>query len=215
MRVIIADDSALLRESLAVALVQLGFEVVGRVGDAEELLDLVGAELPDVAIVDIRMPPTHQEEGLEAAARISALYPNVGILLLSQYVQTGYALRALTETSARVGYLLKDRVTDLDQLADALHLVAAGETVVDPEIVRRLLARQRQAASVDSLTRREREVLALMAEGRTNNAIADRLAISVRTVEAHVASIFLKLGLGAGDEEIHPRVLAVLEYLRQ
>lgn len=212
---IIADDSALLRESLAVALVQLGFEVVGRVGDAEELLDLVGAELPDVAIVDIRMPPTHQEEGLEAAARISALYPNVGILLLSQYVQTGYALRALTETSARVGYLLKDRVTDLDQLADALHLVAAGETVVDPEIVRRLLARQRQAASVDSLTRREREVLALMAEGRTNNAIADRLAISVRTVEAHVASIFLKLGLGPGDEEIHPRVLAVLEYLRQ
>lgn len=215
MRVIIADDSALLRESLAVALQHIGFDVVARAGDAEELLSLVAAERPDVAVVDIRMPPTHQEEGLEAAARIHAAFPDVGVLLLSQFVQTGYALRALTETGARVGYLLKDRVTDLDQLADALRLVAAGETVVDPEIVRRLLTRQRGTHPVDSLTRREREVLSLMAQGRTNAAIADRLLVSVRTVEAHVAAIFLKLGLAAGDEETSPRVLAVLEYLRQ
>jgi DNA-binding NarL/FixJ family response regulator len=215
VRVVLADDSALLRDSLAIALTNLGFDVVARAGDADELLALVAETAPDVALVDIRMPPTHQEEGLEAAARIAREFPAVGVLLLSQFVQTGYALRALTGTRSNVGYLLKDRITDLAQLGDALRRVAAGETVVDPVIVQRLLGRRRQDSAVELLTARERDVLSLMAEGRANAAIATALRIGVRTVEAHVASIFVKLGLAPTDEGAHPRVLAVLQYLRR
>lgn len=213
MRLVLADDSALLREGLAAALAQAGFQIVGQVGDADALLRVVAETRPDVALVDIRMPPTHTDEGIHAAQEIRTRFPDVGVLVLSQYLQTGYAVRVIEDGSERVGYLLKDRVANLGQLTEAILRVGAGDAVIDPEIVRRLLARRRTAGALEELTERERDVLALMAEGLTNHAIAGRLVISVRTVETHVASIFLKLGLSTAGGD-HPRVLAVLTYLR-
>lgn len=213
MRLVLADDSALLREGLAAALAQAGFQIVGQAGDADALLRAVAETRPDVALVDIRMPPTHTDEGIHAAQEIRTRFPDVGVLVLSQHLQTAYAVRVIEDGSERVGYLLKDRVANLGQLTEAILRVGAGDAVIDPEIVRRLLARRRTAGPLEELTERERDVLALMAEGLTNHAIAGRLVISVRTVETHVASIFLKLGLSTAGGD-HPRVLAVLTYLR-
>lgn len=213
MRVVLADDAVLLRQSLARALTGSGFEVVAEAGDATALLDEVAEHRPDVAIVDIRMPPTHTLEGLTAATEIRSRYPTVGVLVLSQFVETEYALRLLTDNEHRVGYLLKDHVTDLTVLHDALERISAGETVVDPEIVRRLVSRPRDRDPLEVISPRERDVLALMAEGRSNAAIADSLFVSERTVESHVANIFMKLGL-TEVRDGHRRVLAVLTYLR-
>lgn len=213
MRVVLADDAVLLRQSLARALTGSGFEVVAEAGDATALLDEVAEHRPDVAIVDIRMPPTHTLEGLTAATEIRSRYPTVGVLVLSQFVETEYALRLLIDNEHRVGYLLKDHVTDLTVLHDALERISAGETVVDPEIVRRLVSRPRDRDPLEVISPRERDVLALMAEGRSNAAIADSLFVSERTVESHVANIFMKLGL-TEVRDGHRRVLAVLTYLR-
>lgn len=213
MRVVLADDAVLLRQSLARALTGSGFEVVAEAGDATALLDKVAEHRPDVAIVDIRMPPSHTLEGLTAATEIRSRYPTVGVLVLSQFVETEYALRLLTDNEHRVGYLLKDHVTDLTILHDALERISAGETVVDPEIVRRLVSRPRDRGPLEVISPRERDVLALMAEGRSNAAIADSLFVSERTVESHVANIFMKLGL-TEVRDSHRRVLAVLTYLR-
>ena len=192
---------------------QSGFEVVGQAVDVPELLALVERERPDVAVVDVRMPPTHTTEGLEAARRIRAGYPEIAILVLSQYVETRYAADLLREDPAGVGYLLKERVTRLTDLADAVRRVAAGGSVIDPEVVARLLGRQRRHSPLDELTPREREILGLMAEGRSNPAIAERLTLELKTVEGHVRAIFSKLGLELTIED-HRRVLAVLAYLR-
>ena len=213
IRVALADDAVLLREALAAALAAAGFEVVGQAADASELLAIVARERPDVAVVDVRMPPTHTTEGLEAARQIRAAYPGTAILVLSQYVETRYAVDLLREDPSGIGYLLKERVTRIAELADAVRRVARGETVVDPAVVARLLGRARRHSPLDELTRREREVLGLMAEGRSNGAIADRLSVDPRTVEGHVATIFSKLELIPGPED-HRRVLAVLAFLR-
>jgi DNA-binding NarL/FixJ family response regulator len=213
MRVVIADDSVLLREGVSRLLAEAGFEVVGQAGDAERLLQEVEAKAPDVAIVDIRMPPTHTDEGLQAARELRVRYPSLGVLVLSQYVRPSYAFELLADDARGVGYLLKDRVSNLDELSDAVTRVGSGGSVLDPSVVSQLVGRRRQGHDpVDDLSDREREVLALMAEGRSNRAIAERLFITERTVEKHVKSIFGKLALPA-SADAHRRVLAVLAYL--
>ena len=213
IRIVLADDAVLLREALAAALAASGFEVVGQAVDVPGLLALIDRELPDVAVVDVRMPPTHTTEGLEAARRIRAKHPKIAILVLSQYVETRYAVDLIRDDPAGVGYLLKERVMRLGDLTDAVRRVAAGGSVIDPEVVARLLGRRRSHSPLDELTPREREILALMAEGRSNAAIAERLTLELRTVEGHVRAIFAKLGLEPTIED-HRRVLAVLAYLR-
>lgn len=213
MRVVVADDVMLTREGITRLLRDAGIEVVGEAEDAMSLLRAVRLTQPDAAIVDIRMPPTHTDEGLVAAQQIRAEHPNVGVLILSQYVEPHYAMQLLEQHPERVGYLLKERVFDVAVLIDALRRLGEGETVIDPTIVSRLLGRQRRMDPIQELTVREREVLALVAEGLSNRAIADRLFVTERTVEAHVKQIFLKLGL-ATDAGAHRRVLAVLAYLR-
>jgi DNA-binding NarL/FixJ family response regulator len=213
IRIVLADDAALLREALAGALAAAGFDVVGQADGVPALLALVDRELPDVVVVDVRMPPTHTTEGLEAAQRIRADHPTIAILVLSQYVETRYAVDLIRDDPAGVGYLLKERVMRLGDLTDAVRRVAAGGSVIDPEVVSRLLGRRRRHSPLDELTPREREILALMAEGRSNSAIAERLSLDLRTVEGHVRTIFSKLGLEPTTED-HRRVLAVLAYLR-
>jgi DNA-binding NarL/FixJ family response regulator len=213
MRVVIADDETLLREGLARLLAETGFDVVGKAGTAEELLRRVELTRPDVAIVDIKMPPTHTDEGLVAAQEIRSSQPGVGVLVLSHYVESRYAMRLLEEHPERSGYLLKERVSDLAVLTDALRRIADGECVLDPTIVARLLGRPRDESPLHELTDREREVLALMAEGHSNEGICNKLFLSPKTVETHVRHILLKLGIGE-THEYHRRVLAVLAYLR-
>jgi DNA-binding NarL/FixJ family response regulator len=213
IRIVLADDAVLLREALAAALAASCFDVVGQAVDVPELLALVERERPDLAVVDVRMPPTHTTEGLEAARRIRADHPDTAILVLSQYVETRYAIDLVRDNPAGVGYLLKERVTRLADLADAVRRVAAGGSVIDPEVVAMLMGRQRRHSPLDELTPREREILSLMAEGRSNPAIAERLTLEVKTVEGHVRAIFSKLGLEATLKD-HRRVLAVLAYLR-
>ncbi len=213
MRVIVAEDTMLTREGIVRLLEDGGISVVGQVEDGEALVRMVARTLPDVAIVDIRMPPTHTDEGLVAAGRIREEHPQVGVLLLSQYVEPGYAMRLLEEHPEKVGYLLKERVFDVAVLVDALRRIDDGETVIDPTIVSRLLGRRRREDPLSELTPREREVLSLVAEGLSNSAIADRLVVTERTVEAHIKQVFMKLGLGT-DSATHRRILAVLAYLR-
>jgi DNA-binding NarL/FixJ family response regulator len=213
IRIVLADDADLLREALAASLAASGFEVVGQAAEVTRLLELVDREIPDVAIVDVRMPPTHTTEGLEAARRIRADHPQVGILVLSQYVETRYAIELVRDDPSGVGYLLKERVTRLADLTDAVRRVAGGGSVIDPEVVARLLGRQRKHSPLDELTTREREILGLMAEGRSNAAIAERLTVELKTIEGHVRAIFSKLALEPTTED-HRRVLAVLAYLR-
>ena len=213
MRVVVADDVMLTREGIARLLDDAGIEVVAQAEDAEGLLREVRLKQPDAAIVDIRMPPSHTDEGLVAAQQIRADHPAIGVLVLSQYVEPSYAMRLLEEHPERVGYLLKQRVFDVAVLVDALRRIGEGETVVDPTIVSRLVGRQRRHDPLAELTAREREVLGLVAEGLSNGAIASRLFITERTVEAHVKQVFLKLGL-AVDPDSHRRVLAVLACLR-
>ena len=213
VRVVLADDSILLREGTARLLAEAGFDVVGQAGDADDLLLKVRSYNPDVAIVDIRMPPTHTDEGVQAAKRIREQYPDVGVLVLSQYVEGEYALELIADSAEGVGYLLKDRVADLTDFAAAVRRVAEGGSALDPEIVARLVGRRRRDNPIDTLTPREREVLALMAEGLSNAAIASRLVVTDRAVEKHVTSIFSKLRLSS-DGDAHRRVLAVLAFLR-
>jgi DNA-binding NarL/FixJ family response regulator len=213
VRVVVADDVMLTREGIVRLLRDADVDVVAEAEDAEDLLRHVRLARPDAAIVDIRMPPTHTDEGLVAAQRIRAEHPDVGVLVLSQYVEPSYAMRLLEDHPERVGYLLKERVFDVAILVDALRRLADGETVIDPTIVSRLVGRQRREDPIAELTSREREVLGLIAEGLSNGAIASRLFVTDRTVEAHVKQIFLKLRLDANPES-HRRVLAVLAYLR-
>jgi DNA-binding NarL/FixJ family response regulator len=213
MRIVVADDEVLLREGLARLLTETGFDVVGKAGDADELLRAVQQARPDVAIVDIKMPPTHTDEGLVAAATIRQLHPTVGVLVLSHYLESRYAMRLLEQHPERVGYLLKERVSDVAVLTDAVRRVAEGECVIDPTIVSRLLARRRATGPLNQLTDRELEVLALMAEGHSNQSICDKLFLSPKTVEAHISQIFSKLGL-RDTLGYHRRVLAVLAFLR-
>jgi DNA-binding NarL/FixJ family response regulator len=214
IRVVIAEDSVLLREGIASVLEDAGFQVVGQAGNADELLLKVRSYSPDIAIVDIRMPPTHTDEGLRAAQELRERHPGVGVLVLSQYVESGYALELLQERSEGVGYLLKDRVSDIKEFAAAVKRVAEGGSALDPEVVSRLVGRRRGSDPLSHLTPREREVLELMAEGRSNQAIADKLVVTPRAVEKHVTNIFSKLHLPAAEQD-HRRVLAVLAYLRQ
>jgi DNA-binding NarL/FixJ family response regulator len=213
VRAVIADDSVLLREGLARLLEEAGFEVVGQSGTAEDLLLKVRSYSPDVAIVDIRMPPTNTTEGLEAAKQIRERFPDVGVLLLSQYIEAGYALDLLQANAEGVGYLLKDRIHDVTEFADAVRRVGEGGSALDPAVVSRLVGRRRVDDPLADLTPREREVLELMAEGRSNQAIAERLVVTPRAVEKHVTSIFAKLRLPASAED-HRRVLAVLTFLK-
>jgi DNA-binding NarL/FixJ family response regulator len=214
IRVVLADDAVLLREALAASLAVAGFEICGGAGDVPELLALVARCAPDVAIVDVRMPPTHTTEGLEAARRLRADRPGLAILVLSQYVETRYAVDLVREDARGLGYLLKDRVTRVTDLADAVRRVAAGGTVIDPDVVGRLLGRPVAHSPLDELTRRERDILALMAEGLSNQGIADRLGLEVKTVESHVGQVFSKLRLEPDPVE-HRRVRAVLTWLRE
>jgi DNA-binding NarL/FixJ family response regulator len=213
VRVVLAEDSVLLREGVARILDEAGFEVVGQAGNADELLLKVRSYSPDVAIVDIRMPPTHTDEGLRAAQEIREKHPGVGVLVLSQYVEPTYAMELLAESAEGVGYLLKDRISDMGEFADAVRRVADGGSALDPTIVSQLVGRRRGDDPLDQLTPREREVLGLMAEGRSNHAIAEALVVTERAVEKHVTSIFSKLDL-ANTPQDHRRVLAVLAYLR-
>jgi DNA-binding NarL/FixJ family response regulator len=213
VRVALADDAAVLREGLARVLADAGIEVAAQVGTADELLAAVEEHGPDVALVDIRMPPTWNDEGLAVAEEISRRFPHVGVLLLSQYIEAEYALRLLEGGSARIGYLLKERVLDVADLVDAIERVAAGETVVDPALVSQLLGRAREDSPLDQLTQREREVLSLMAEGLTDRGISERLFVTPNTVETHVRHIIGKLGLPATPAD-NRRVRAVLAYLR-
>jgi DNA-binding NarL/FixJ family response regulator len=213
VRVVVADDVMLTREGIVRLLDEAGIQVVAEAEDAESLLRRVRGTMPDAAIVDIRMPPSHTDEGLIAAAKIRAEHPGIGVLILSQYIEPSYAMRLLEEHPERVGYLLKERVFDVAVLVDALRRIGDGETVVDPTIVARLFARHRRQDPLEELTSREHEVLGLVAEGLSNKAIAARLFVTGRTVEAHVKQIFLKLRLDANPES-HRRVLAVLAYLR-
>ncbi len=212
MRVVVADDSTLLREGVVRLLEEAEIEVVGQAADAEELMRKVRAHKPDVAIVDVRMPPTHTDEGLRAAREIRAELPAVAVLVLSQYVEVAYARELLAESAEGVGYLLKDRVADVTTLTDAVHRVGAGGSVLDPEVVSQMLGRRRRDDPLAELTPREREVLGLMAEGRSNAAIAAELVVTDRAVEKHVTGIFSKLELTSSSED-HRRVLAVLRFL--
>jgi DNA-binding NarL/FixJ family response regulator len=213
VRVVVADDLMLTREGIVRLLEGAGIEVAGQAEDADGLLRKVRATKPDAAIVDIRMPPTHTDEGLVAARSIRAEHPGVAVLILSQYVESRYAMHLLEEHPERVGYLLKERVFDVAILIDALRRLTDGETVVDPTIVSGLMRRKRRSDPLDELTEREREVLGLLAEGLSNRAIAARIVVAERTVEAHAKQIFMKLGLQA-DPDSNRRVLAVLTYLR-
>jgi DNA-binding NarL/FixJ family response regulator/class 3 adenylate cyclase len=213
MRIVLADDSVLLREGIARLLEDAGFEVVAQSGTADDLLRHVGMHKPDVALVDIRMPPTQTDEGLRAAQQIRERWPDTGVLVLSQYVEPAYAMELLGENAEGVGYLLKDRVSDLDEFAAAVRRVGEGGSALDPAVVSQLVGRRRRDDPLEELTPREREVLGLMAEGRSNAAIAETLVITLRAVEKHVTSIFSKLRLPATAED-HRRVLAVLTYLR-
>ncbi|WP_035853170.1 response regulator transcription factor [Kitasatospora azatica] len=217
MRVVIAEDSVLLREGLTRLLTDRGLEVVAGVGDGESLLktihDLASAgTLPDVVVADVRMPPTHTDEGVRACVTLRGLYPELGVLVLSQYVEQQYAAELLAGSTRGIGYLLKDRVAEVREFVDAVVRVAGGGTALDPEVVQQLLSRSRRGDVLAGLTPREREVLALMAEGRTNAAVAKQLVVSDGAVEKHVSNIFQKLGLGQSQED-HRRVLAVLTYL--
>ena len=213
MRVVVADDSVLLREGVTRVLQEGGFEVVASVGDGDALKRAVAAEKPDVAVVDVRMPPTHTDEGSRAAEQIRERYPDVGVLMLSQVVEPQHALRLFGERPEGFGYLLKDRVLDVDEFLDAVKRVARGGTAIDPEVVSRLVGRPREEDPIADLSPREREVLALMAEGRSNAGICAKLFLSPKTVETHVNSIFNKLRLTQAPDD-HRRVLAVLTYLR-
>jgi DNA-binding NarL/FixJ family response regulator len=214
VRAVIADDSVLLREGITRLLADSGIEVVAGVGDAGSLLSAVQRSQPDIAIIDVRMPPAHRDEGLRAAIEIRARWPAVALLVLSQFVEERYAAELLSGEVSRVGYLLKDRVADVDDFVDAVRRVAGGDTVIDPEVVRQVLARTRRRDPLSRLTPREREVLALMAEGQSNSAIAGSLVVSMGAVEKHVASILVKLGLPAEDGRHQRRVMAVLHYLK-
>jgi len=213
VRVIVADDSALFREGLVRVLESAGFDVVGQARTAEEVLQLAATQKPSLVILDIRMPPTQTDEGLVAAKQIRHQYPDLGVLLLSQYIESHHALELLSQSPGRVGYLLKDRVADIDEFCDAARRVEAGGSAIDPLVVSQLLARKRSRNLVDDLTDRERSVLALMAEGRSNDAIATQLRISPKTLETHIGTIYSKLGLEPSGGE-HRRVRAVLDYLR-
>src|SRR5215212_2892910 len=212
VRVVLADDSVLLREGIARLLEDAGFEVVAQSGTAEDLLRHIGMHKPDVALVDIRMPPTQTDEGLRAAQQIRERWPDTGVLVLSQYVEPSYAMELLGENVEGVGYLRKDRVSDVDEFAAAVRRVAEGGSALDPAVVSQLVGRRRRDDPLEELTPREREVLELMAEGRSNQAISERMFITPRAVEKHVTSIFQKLRLPASSED-HRRVLAVLTYL--
>jgi DNA-binding NarL/FixJ family response regulator len=214
VRVVIADDAVLLREGMTRLLEDSGFDVVGQSGTADDLLLKVRSYSPDVAIVDIRMPPTHTDEGLRAAQEIRTRHPEVGVLVLSQYLEPGYAMELLSESAEGVGYLLKDRVSDLEEFLSAVRRVGDGGSALDPAIVQQLVGRRRQQDPLDGLTPREREVLELMAQGRSNSGIAERLVVTERAVEKHVTSIFGKLRLPQASED-HRRVLAVLAFLSQ
>jgi DNA-binding NarL/FixJ family response regulator len=213
MRVALAEDSVLLREGLARLLTDAGFEVIARCGDADQLRSHLKTELPDVVVVDIRLPPTHTDEGLRAAIEFREAYPQLGVLVLSQYVELGLAMKLLADSADGVGYLLKDRISDVPEFLAAIRRVAAGGSAIDPIIVSTLLSRRRRDDPLERLTPREREVLELMAAGNSNQGIADRLVITLRAVEKYVSSIFGKLGLPATGSESR-RVLAVLLFLR-
>ena len=212
MRVVVAEDSVLLREGVVRLLQEAGMDVVGQAGDAEDLLRKVRAHKPDVALVDIRMPPTQTDEGLRAAATIRAEQPQTGVLVLSQYVEEAYALELLADNAEGVGYLLKDRVADVERFVDSVRRVGEGGSALDPEVVARLVGRRRREDPLSALSPREREVLGHMAEGRSNHGIAEALVVTERAVEKHVTSIFTKLRLPAAAED-HRRVLAVLRFL--
>jgi len=214
MRVVLADDAGLFREALATALTSAGIEVVGQAGDVDGLIELVRSHAPDLAIVDVRMPPTGTTEGLEAAARIRSETPSVAVLILSHVVETRHVMQLLRDAPEGIGYLLKDRVSNLAEFLDAVRRVGAGGSVVDPEVVARLLGRARPHGPLDELTPRERDVLALVAEGRSNLAIGEHLGLTEKTIEGHVRIILSKLGLEPSPDA-HRRVLAVLTYLRE
>lgn len=213
MRVIVADDALLFREGLTRVLASIGFEVLGVAGDGQEALRLVEQTTPDIAILDLRMPPGHGTEGLEAAQQIRERWPSVGVLLLSQYVEAHYALRLMTEFEGGVGYLLKDRVSALETFAQDVRRIASGATVIDPDLVAILVARRREEDPLAALSDRERDVLSLMAQGMSNVAMAETMFLAPKTIESYVSSIFTKLGL-APDARDHRRVLAVLTFLR-
>ena len=214
MRIVLADDAALFREGVANLLREAGFDVVGQAENADDLLALVAEHQPDVAIIDIRMPPNHTLEGLDAAKIIRAHYPSVGVLVLSQFVEPHYALQLIDNAEQGAGYLLKDRVGDIEELADAVRQIAAGRLIVDPAVVSQLLNRSRRRDPLDALTDREKAVLGLMAQGRSNHAIANGLFVTEKTVEAHIRAIFIKLNLSPTADD-HRRVLAVITYLSQ
>ncbi len=213
MRVVVGEDSVLLREGIVRVLGEAGFEVVAQAGDAEELMRKVSAHKPDVAVVDIKMPPTDTDDGLRAAIEIRRRLPETGVVVLSQYLEEGYALDLVADSAEGTGYLLKNRVGDVERFADSVRRVGEGGSVLDPEVVQQMLGRRRVDDRLVQLTERDREVLALMAEGRSNQAIARRLVVTERAIEKHVTSIFDKLGLMPAAED-HRRVLAVLTFLR-
>jgi DNA-binding NarL/FixJ family response regulator len=213
VKAVIADDSALIREGVARVLADAGFEIVAQVDNAVDLLHSIASRAPDVAVVDIRMPPTHTDEGIRAARQIRDAHPAVGVVVLSQHAEPEYAMELLAEGTEGVGYLLKDRIADIDDFAESVRRVAQGGSALDPSIVGLLVSRKRRSSPLEVLSAREKEVLGLMAEGRSNQAIAERLVVTERAVEKHVTSIFQKLRLTATPED-HRRVLAVLAFLR-